>query len=107
MDLLATHSIPELRQLVGSIEKDSFARKNDLQLMVGSKYHDFISSADRISEMKSETVYIDNQLGVVITANRKVLQSCQYLLSLTGTEKKVEGSKYNSFANLSDLDNGS
>ena len=110
MDLLGTHSIPELRQLVGDIEKDAVNKKNDLQLMVGSKYHDFISSADRISEMKSETEYIENQLISVIQANQSVVTSCQHLLSLTLGESNADSeskdSKFNSFNNLSDLNKG-
>lgn len=41
-DLLRTRHIPELREVVQSLQRDSEAKKTELQHMVGSKYLDFL-----------------------------------------------------------------
>lgn len=50
-ELLKTKSVPELRDLVISLEKDAKLKQVELQQLVGSKYHDFVESADTIKKM--------------------------------------------------------
>ena len=51
-ELLKSRGITDLRDMIGDLNEKAFQTKEELQLMVGSKYHDFIQSADAISFMK-------------------------------------------------------
>lgn len=79
-DLLKTRSICELRVLSEQLKKDAESKQNDLQLMVGSQYHDFIQSADKISEMKTFTGQITEQLNHFWDHNIQVMQNVQLLI---------------------------
>lgn len=80
-DLLRSRTIPELRELVYSLEKDSGAKKTELQHMVGSKYHDFIQSADKITSMKEKSVLIENQINAFWNSNQQLLTKAQTILT--------------------------
>src|SRR5437868_4833843 len=64
-DLLKTRTIPELRDRVNQLDKESNAKKTELQLMVGSKYHDFIQSADMINEMRGQVTTVEQQIELL------------------------------------------
>jgi uncharacterized HAD superfamily protein len=85
-DLLRSRTIPELRELVSSLEKDSGSKKTELQHMVGSKYHDFIQSADKISAMKDKSVAIEQQLTAFWNQNQALIEKAQTLLQNTHPE---------------------
>jgi hypothetical protein len=61
-DLLRTKSIYDLRSLVASLESSATAKKSELQYTVGSKYHEFIESADAISDMFKKAHSIEQNL---------------------------------------------
>lgn len=50
-ELLRAKPISELRTLVLTLEKECASKQTELRQMVGSKYLDFIESADSISTM--------------------------------------------------------
>jgi hypothetical protein len=72
-DLLASHSIHELRALVESLQKDCGSKKSELQMMVGSKYHDFIESADAISNMHTAADAVGNNISPLSTLGKEVM----------------------------------
>ena len=61
-NLLKSKSISELRELVQNLRAKSGSKKEELQLMVGSKYHEFIQSADTIATMKEDTHRLEMKL---------------------------------------------
>lgn len=82
-DLLKTRTIPELRDRVNQLEKESNAKKTELQLMVGSKYHDFIQSADMINEMRGQVTTVEQQIERLWKCNQDLVLRGHNLLSLT------------------------
>jgi hypothetical protein len=82
-DLLRSRTIPELRELVNSLERDSGAKRTELQHMVGSKYHDFIQSADKISSMKDKSVALEQQITSFYAANEKLLAQASTILDFS------------------------
>ena len=82
-DLLKTRTIPELRDRVNQLEKESNAKKTELQLMVGSKYHDFIQSADMINEMRGQVTLVEQQIERLWKCNQDLVQRGHNLLNLT------------------------
>lgn len=82
-DLLKTRTIPELRERVNQLEKESNAKKTELQLMVGSKYHDFIQSADMINEMRGQVTTVEQQIELLWKCNQDLVQKGHNLLNLT------------------------
>ena len=79
-DLLQRHSINELRGLVQSLQKDCGSKKSELQLMVGSKYHDFIESADAITNMHKAADTVSHSIQPLSSLGKEVIQQCQALL---------------------------
>lgn len=61
-ELLRSRGVAELRALVASLESDCARKQTDLRTMVGSKYLDFIESADAIADMFQHA----NQLTTII-----------------------------------------
>lgn len=82
-DLLKTHTISELRELVVRFENDSLSKQSELQHMVGSKYHDFIQNADLIAEMQSKSELIGNDLNKLWKLSQNVSTNVKDLLSRT------------------------
>ena len=82
-ELLKSNSIVELRDLVYSLEKDAEGKKTELQHMVGSKYHDFIQSADKISKMKSSSKKVEGMITDFWSQNADLIAKVQKLLVLT------------------------
>lgn len=85
-DLLRSRTIPELRELVNSLERDSGAKRTELQHMVGSKYHDFIQSADKISSMKNKSVALEQQISSFWASNEKLLSQARTILTFSQPE---------------------
>ncbi len=98
-DLLKTRTIPELRDLISTLEKDANGKKTELQQMVGSKYHDFIQSADKITEMKVKSDLIEKQIVQFWKRNQDVIIKAQDLLNQTMPEnnRKASSSDHNLF----------
>lgn len=61
-ELLKTKSVPELRKLVSILHDDANSKKIELQHLVGSKYHDFIESADSITEMLEFACVVEDKI---------------------------------------------
>lgn len=101
-ELLATHSIRELRQLVESLQSDCGSKQTELQIMVGSKYHDFIESADAISSMHVAADSVGKSIAALSSLGKDVIEKSLALL-----DSKVPQSVVNSIAqkmyNNSDL----
>jgi hypothetical protein len=79
-DLLRSRSVGELRELVNSLERDSSSRKTELQQMVGSKYHDFIQSADKITKMKEKSIAIEEAIEQSWQLNQSLIAKSKTLL---------------------------
>lgn len=82
-ELLQSHTIPELRDIVASLEQDALSKKTELQHMVGSKYHDFIQSADLIADMHQKTQEMENKLGDFWVLSQSLVTKTYDLLSRT------------------------
>jgi len=86
-DLLRTSQVPELRRLVFDLDKEASSKKTELQLMVGSKYHDFIQSADSIRGMQEKAEEMQTKLGTFLHSSQRLVASTEELLART---KKVK-----------------
>ena len=84
-DLLKTRTIPELRELASSLHRDGNSKRQELQHMVGSKYHDFIQSADAIATMREKSVLMENKLAGFWSCSQDLVAKTQDLLSRTKT----------------------
>ena len=82
-ELLKTRTIPELRDLVNSLENDGNSKITELQVMVGSKYHDFIQSADAISAMQEKSEFLQVNLCGFLSLSQDVVSKTTDLLSRT------------------------
>jgi len=101
-ELLKSRSIPELRQLVKTLETDAVSKVSELQHMVGSKYHDFIQSADAIATMQQKSEQFEGNLGQIIQLAQDVTVRTNELLSkMTDSNNRVESNKlpYRGIAN--------
>ena len=85
-ELLKTRSIPELRDLVQTLEKDAVSKVTELQAMVGSKYHDFIQSADAIAKMQGKSEYLEGNINGFVTLAEDVATHTKELLSRTSID---------------------
>ena len=86
-ELLKTRTIPELRELVSSLENDGNSKITELQVMVGSKYHDFIQSADAIAAMQQKSEFLEVNLCGFLELSQDVVSKTTDLLSRTLEEK--------------------
>ena len=82
-DLLRTKSIFELRQLVEKLNQTAQSKQSELQQMVGSKYHDFIQSADSIAAMKEKLTSVESHLVKFWDYADQVVQNSNRLLQPT------------------------
>ena len=94
-ELLKTRSIPDLRELVQTLEIDAVSKVSELQSMVGSKYHDFIQSADAISAMQQKSEYLEGNLKKFLVLAQEVSGHTHELLEHTsvGQANKIDISK--------------
>lgn len=79
-ELLATHSISELRSLVQTLQSECGSKKSELQMMVGSKYHDFIESADAISSMYNASDAVGRNISDLSSLGKQVIEKSLALL---------------------------
>ena len=91
-DLLKQHTIPELRELVNTLENDSKSKQTELQHMVGSKYHDFIQSADLIAEMQQQVEEMEKKLSSFWKYSKELIACSDDLLerALKPDEQSVQ-----------------
>jgi hypothetical protein len=82
-ELLKTRTIPELRDLVYSLENDGNSKITELQVMVGSKYHDFIQSADAIAAMQQKSEFLESNLCRFLQLSEEIVLKTKDLLSRT------------------------
>lgn len=82
-ELLRVKSISELRKLVNELEMSSESKQTELQQMVGSKYHDFIQSADAIKDMVAKAEMLEMQLIKFGNYNNQVIEKTNKLLLST------------------------
>lgn len=68
--------------------------------MVGSKYHDFIQSADKIAAMKVKSTLIEHEILEFWKLNQSLISKSQELLNQTLPENE----KLNPFNELIHLD---
>jgi hypothetical protein len=94
-ELLKTRSIPDLRELVQTLETDAVSKVSELQSMVGSKYHDFIQSADAISAMQQKSEYLEGNLKKFLVLSQEVSGHTHELLEHTSIDQsnKADASK--------------
>ena len=82
-ELLKSHTIPELREIVSNLERDALSKKTELQHMVGSKYHDFIQSADLIADMQQKVSEMESKFGDFWKSSETLVAKTYDLLSRT------------------------
>lgn len=100
-DLLKFHTIPDLRELVISLENDSKSKQTELQHMVGSKYHDFIQSADLISSMQKQAEEMEQKLRQFWKYSEELTTKTNDLLDRTSrSQEKNSQAKTNSRNNI-------
>jgi hypothetical protein len=87
---LRSKSIVDLRLLVDNLNKDATSKKEELQLMVGSKYHDFIQSADAINNMRDGTASMAAKLQDFKDGSKSLIQSVKQLLSRIVLEQEQQ-----------------
>ena len=78
--LLQSHGIKDLRDIVDDLSAKAKSKKEELQLMVGSKYHDFIQSADAIAVMKDHAEDVGKKLEKFATMNASLITKTKSLL---------------------------
>jgi hypothetical protein len=89
-ELLKTRTIPELRELVSSLENDGNSKITELQVMVGSKYHDFIQSADAIAAMGQKSEFLEANLNGFLKLSQDVVAKTRELLERTLNDKEKQ-----------------
>lgn len=89
-DLLRTRKIPELRSYILTLEKESAAKQSELQHMVGSKYHDFIQSADAIATMQIKAQQLDSSLQSFWESSQDAMKHTKKLLLSTSKQQHIE-----------------
>lgn len=78
-ELLRSTSIPELRELCRKLEKDASSKQKDLQLMVGSRYRDFIQSTDAIAFMSDKAAATNETLSTFWSRGQELINRAQDL----------------------------
>jgi len=96
-DLLKSRTIPELKNLVITLKNEYNNKKSELQAMVGSKYHDFIQSADKISAMKDVSVVFDEKITSFNKLINEVIHTVHGLLDSTIISTKQIDNKLDHF----------
>jgi hypothetical protein len=91
-DLLKNHSISELRELVISLEHDAISKQKELQQMVGSKYIDFIQSADLISLMQAKSIELEDKLQKFWKSSENIIAVTNLLLENSKKSTSTVGS---------------
>lgn len=79
-DLLKNKPIADLRVLIKQLNKDAEDKKTELRSMVGSQYHQFIQSADKISEMHDQSKVLLASLDQFWERNQDFVSQMQRFL---------------------------
>ena len=108
-DLLKSRSISDLRSLIHDLRRDGEGKRTELQSMVGSQYHEFIQSADKISGMNEQSRQLVEKLGEFWTQNQQVINHVntllgqknkfQHVLEVSNADKLLEGKYYRAGSN--------
>jgi hypothetical protein len=80
-DLLKTKPISELRVLIKQLSKDAEAKKSELRSTVGSQYHQFIQSADTISEMQNQSKQLLSSLELFWEKNEEFISQVKFIVN--------------------------
>lgn len=106
-DLLKSRSISDLRSLIHDLRRDAEGKRTDLQSMVGSQYHEFIQSADKISGMNDQSKQLVEKLSEFWLQNQQVIHhvnallgqqsKSQQMVEKANPEKLLEGKQYDYF----------
>lgn len=91
-DLLKSRPISDLRVLIKQLGKDADDKKAELRSMVGSQYHQFIQSADKISEMHDQSKILLSSLDLFWEKNQDFVGQMQSFLN-KGSQKQVHPDK--------------
>ena len=70
--------------MVDDLNAKAESKKEELQLMVGSKYHDFIQSADAIAVMKDHADGVGGKLEKFSDMNATLVMTTKSLLEGAG-----------------------
>lgn len=89
-DLLKQHSLPELRLLQERLEQQSKGKQQELQSMVGSRYHDFIQSADAITVMREKSAVMGGKLASFMKTSMDVVEGAKRLLGDGVSDEKAK-----------------
>jgi hypothetical protein len=95
-DLLKSRSIQELRDLVYTLQIDADGKKSELQSMVGSQYHEFIQSADRIAKMQSQSHKVMDMLTILENHTQNSIKNVTYMIQ----SKDIENVNHQTSAKL-------
>lgn len=79
-DLLKNKPIADLRVLIKQLNKDAEDKKTELRSMVGSQYHQFIQSADKITEMHDQSKILLTSLDQFWERNQDFVSQMQTFL---------------------------
>lgn len=79
-DLLKSRTIGDLRSLIQGLRNDAQSKRSELQSMVGSQYHEFIQSADKIAKMDEQSKTLTASLDKFWSQNQQVIQNVNRLL---------------------------
>ena len=90
-------SISRDSEYIASLEKQVASKQLELQHLVGSKYHDFIDSADSISRMLDSAVIVESKipnlwklkLSPIILESKKVVDNQIATSWMTTTNKPL------------------
>lgn len=82
-ELLQTNSVQELRAIATNLQREAAEKRQELQLMVGSRYHEFIESADTIGAMWTDASALAQQLADFTDKCEQLVQQGSRLLQQT------------------------
>jgi hypothetical protein len=94
-DLLKTRPISDLRSLVHELRSDAENKRAELQSMVGSQYHEFIQSADKIGTMNEQARLLNEKLTAFWAQNQRVVQNVSQLLDQQHHEQEQQRGRDN------------
>ena len=69
-----THNISTLKSYIITLENESISKQSELQMVVGSKYHDFIQSGTSIEMMHENAKRIEEAILQFEKFNKTIIQ---------------------------------
>ena len=88
-EFLRSKDVLDLRRLVLELDGQASSKKAELQTMVGSKYHDFIQSADSIKNMQVKAEEMNAKLGTFLQSSQTLVSRTEELLLQTKQSDKI------------------